>query len=59
MLDVSVHGVALIKVSTGILDPAEFYAVFMHGVLQPTRFQNWNTARAMFERTCERELEIA
>lgn len=50
MLDPSVHGVALVKVSAGPIDPREFYGVFFRGVLQPTQFRSWTDANAHFQK---------
>lgn len=48
MMDISVHGVALVKVSAGPINPREFYGVFFRGVLQPTQFESWTEAHAHF-----------
>lgn len=49
-MDPSVHGVALVKVSSGPLNPREFYGVFFHGVLQPKSFASWTDAHAHFQK---------
>lgn len=48
MIDVNVHGVALIKVAVGPINPQEFYGVFFNGVLQPIKYLNWVEADRKF-----------
>lgn len=39
------NGVARVRLSDNAFDPREFYAVFYHGVMQPTIFKSWLEAR--------------
>lgn len=48
------HGVALIKIGTGLGEVSEFYGVFFRGTLQPQRFKSFSDAHGLFQRLEER-----
>lgn len=51
------NGVAYIRFVDGKYHAHEFYAVFYHGVLQPTRFASWTEAREHFVALLNLEIE--